>query len=59
MTDATNPTVRGEGHEWRIGRFQSDDESECRLCGVQSDEPAADESCEARAAIIKPTGADQ
>jgi hypothetical protein len=45
MMDATNPTVGGESHEWHIGRFQADDESECRLCGVQSDEPLADEPC--------------
>jgi hypothetical protein len=33
------------GHEWRIGRFQADDESECRLCGVESDQPEADKPC--------------
>lgn len=33
------------GHVWRIGRFQADDESECQLCGVQSDMAEADEPC--------------
>jgi hypothetical protein len=32
-------------HEWKIGRFQADDESECRKCGCQSDEPDADKPC--------------
>lgn len=36
------------GHEWRIGRFQTDDESECRLCGIVSDSRQADEPCERR-----------
>jgi hypothetical protein len=34
------------GHEWAIGRFQADDESQCRLCGCQSDEPDADKPCQ-------------
>lgn len=33
------------GHEWVIGRFQTEDESECHRCGCQSDEPDADRPC--------------
>jgi hypothetical protein len=43
------------GHEWRIGRFQADDESECSLCGLQGDDPEADEPCPHRAALAHQT----